>query len=401
MKKVWEVKRLGDICNIFSGGTPNSKKDNYWNGSIPFVTLVDTKNKYVYSTTRNITDEGLKNSSAILLPIDTVLLSTRATIGEVSIAKTPLCTNQGYKNFVCNKEILLPEFLYYGLILLKDYLLSLCKGAVYAEISKQGVSELKLPIPSLLEQQRIVKILDTAFAKIDTIKHNAERNLQNAKELFQAGLKDIINVQNTVLYKLGNDDLLQIIDGDRGVNYPKSDDFNDEGYCLFLNTKNVRPDGFNFESTMFISEKKDKELRKGRLERHDLVMTTRGTIGNLGVYSQTIPYNNIRINSGMLIFRPNLKIVTTEFLFWLFYSPLLKEQIKKHTTGAAQPQLPIKTLVNFIVPIPSLPVQNKIVTKLDTLSEKCKELENNYRQTITDCDEMKKSILAKTFNGEL
>jgi len=92
----------------------------------------------------------------------------------------------------------------------------------------------------------------------------------------------------------------EIIDGDRGKEYPQHDDFQDNGYCLFLNTGNVRPDGFDFSNCQFITEEKDQRLRKGKLMRHDLVMTTRGTIGNVAYYDDSIPYENIRINSGMV-----------------------------------------------------------------------------------------------------
>ena len=140
---------------------------------------------------------------------------------------------------------------------------------------------------------------------------------------------------------LGDETLLEIIDGDRGVNYPNGSDFQEEGYCLFMNTKNVRPDGFEFGSTMFISEEKDRLLRKGKLKRDDVVLTTRGTIGNVGIYSEDVPFDNIRINSGMLIFRPNKQALLPSFLFEMFRSDIVKDQIRKQTTGAAQPQLPI------------------------------------------------------------
>lgn len=389
MKKVWEVKRLGDICNIFSGGTPNSKIDNYWNGSIPFVTLVDTKNKYVYSTTRNITDEGLKNSSAILLPIDTVLLSTRATIGEVSIAKTPLCTNQGYKNFVCNKEILLPEFLYYGLILLKDYLLSLCKGAVYAEISKQGVSELKLPIPSLLEQQRIVKILDTTFAKIDTIKQNAERNLQNAKELFQSLLKKELNGKNkwpvtkiieVCTLKSGNS-LSQTLFSEKGeIPYIKVAEMN-----LVENIPQITSSPYMV---------KRKNVLKAIFPKGSIIFPKRG--GAIATNKKRITNVEICADLNIMGIIPN-NTIKSEYLYYYF----LNVDLGKLSNGTTIPQINNGDIAPLKIFLPPLSEQEQIVTKLDSLSEKCKELENNYRQTITDCDEMIKSILAKAFNGEL
>ncbi len=104
--------------------------------------------------------------------------------------------------------------------------------------------------------------------------------------------------------KLG-DASFDIIDGDRGKNYPKKDEFFESGYCLFLNTKNVTTNGFEFTELNFITKEKDELLRKGKLKRYDLVLTTRGTVGNVGFYDTNIAFDNIRINSGMVIIRPD------------------------------------------------------------------------------------------------
>jgi len=96
---------------------------------------------------------------------------------------------------------------------------------------------------------------------------------------------------------------IQLIDGDRGINYPNKKDFLNEGYCLFLDSSNLTKNGFNFTSKAFINEKKDQEMGKGRLQRGDLVVNTRGTIGNIGLYTEDIPFEAVRINSGMLIIR--------------------------------------------------------------------------------------------------
>jgi len=201
---------------------------------------------------------------------------------------------------------------------------------------------------------------------------------------------------------LGDKDIIEIIDNDRGVNYPKKSDFHPEGYCLFMNTKNVRPDGFDFTTAMFITEKKDKALRKGKLSRNDVVMTTRGTIGNLGVYNDEVPFEQIRTNSGMLIFRPNTKHIVPEFLFEALRSGLIKAQIRKHVSGAAQPQLPIKTLVNFTFHLPkSLAEQRAIVGRLEALSAETGRLEEIYQSKLEGLEELKRSVLQKAFAGEL
>ncbi len=107
-----------------------------------------------------------------------------------------------------------------------------------------------------------------------------------------------------------------LIDGDRGKNYPKRSDMHSSGYCLFLDTKNVTSDGgFNFSECKFITKDKDLLLRKGKLEKYDIVLTTRGTLGNVAFYSDRVKYDHIRINSGMLIFRITSENVLPIYLY--------------------------------------------------------------------------------------
>ncbi len=114
-------------------------------------------------------------------------------------------------------------------------------------------------------------------------------------------LLEQINTAPRETKKLG--DVFEIIDGDRGVNYPSKTEFTKSGYCVFLNTKNVPSSGFDFSNIDFISKERDELLRKGKLSRNDIVMTTRGTIGNVAIYTEDFPFDCIRINSGMVILR--------------------------------------------------------------------------------------------------
>jgi len=295
------------------------------------------------------------------------------------------------------KSFLEPKYFYYQLQTAK------LESLGYARHYKL-LKALEIKYPSLPEQRRIVGILDEAFEGIAKAKANAEANLQNARALFESHLQSVFTQQGPgwAEKKLGDKSLLQLIDGDRGSNYPKKSDFSDDGYCLFINTKNVRPDGFDFQTTMFITKEKDSQLRKGGLERNDVIMTTRGTIGNLGLYSDDIEYDHIRINSGMLIFRVNQQKILPSYLFEVLRSGIVKDQIARHVSGAAQPQLPIKTLVNFTIPVPKeLSEQNTMVSKLNLLAGKTKRLEAIYRQKLARLSELKQSLLHKAFSGEL
>lgn len=161
---------------------------------------------------------------------------------------------------------------------------------------------------------------------------------------------------------------LEILDGDRGKNYPSQDEFKNNGYCLFLSTKNVRSIGFDFSECQFISKERDELLRKGRLKRNDVVLTTRGTVGNLGFFNDKVSYEKIRINSGMVIIRPDETKLFPAFNFYTFRK--LQADFLTFTSGSAQPQLPIRDLKEIEISIPLIEEQKAIASVLSSLDDK-------------------------------
>jgi type I restriction enzyme S subunit len=170
---------------------------------------------------------------------------------------------------------------------------------------------------------------------------------------------------------------LEIIDGDRGKNYPQHTDFSDVGFCVFLNAGNVSESGFSFSNVQFIEQAKDDKLRKGKLKRDDVVMTTRGTIGNVGHYAQSIPFEHMRINSGMVIFRCDLNRLLPQYLYHFLRTPYFYGQMNSLRSGVAQPQLPIRDIKRIELPLPSLTEQSRIAEHISAYDEL---LENNRRR---------------------
>ncbi len=168
-----------------------------------------------------------------------------------------------------------------------------------------------------------------------------------------------------------------IIDGDRGKDYPKQNELSESGYCLFLNAGNVTRTGFDFERCQFITEEKDRILRKGKLRRNDVVLTTRGTIGNTAFFSSSVPYEHMRINSGMVILRCNEKRLLPAYLYHFLRSPQFFGQVNSLTSGVAQPQLPIRDMKHISMPLPSLSLQRAIA---DVLSSYDNLIKNNRRR---------------------
>lgn len=176
-------------------------------------------------------------------------------------------------------------------------------------------------------------------------------------------------------YQIGQ--LAEIKDGDRGKHYPKQNELAKKGFCLFLNAGNVTKSGFSFEDTQFITEEKDHLLRNGKLQRGDIVYTTRGTVGNAALYSDNVPFENIRINSGMVILRCYSDKADTRYLYQLLNSEFYRPYFKQFCTGSAQPQLPIMNFSKIELQIPSLEVQHRIANILSAYDDL---IENNRKQ---------------------
>ncbi len=159
LPKTWQRVRLGDIAKIIGGGTPSTQITSFWNGSINWFTATEIGiTKYVYKSQRTITPLGLKKSSAKLLPIGTILLTSRASIGDCAILKVAATTNQGFQSLIPLEKIN-NEFLYYLMLTLKNKLLKLASGSTFLEVSPNKIKNLLIPLPPLNEQAAIANIL--------------------------------------------------------------------------------------------------------------------------------------------------------------------------------------------------------------------------------------------------
>lgn len=175
-------QELGTVCSIVGGGTPDTLRPEYWKGNVEWFTPSEIgKSKYVLSSLRKISRLGLSNSSAKLLPAGAVLLTTRATLGEMSIARSECSTNQGFQSLIADSKRVLPEYLYYLQILIKPWCEKYASGNTFREISKASLSKCVVPVPCLNSQKRIVCILSRIDDLIET-HERANDSLTQIKE---------------------------------------------------------------------------------------------------------------------------------------------------------------------------------------------------------------------------
>ena len=399
MKNDWEIKKLGEVCEINIGRTPErgnskmwdkeKKTDNVW---LSIADLNNTEKGYISDSTEYVSDNAVPKMK--LVKANTLLMSFKLTIGRCAITKRDLFTNEAIAALpILDKNL--------DLFFLKYYLenfdwAKLTEGDVKVKgktLNKEKLKEVPITLPPLEEQKRIVKILDEKFAMLETVKANAKANLQNAKDLFQSQLAKAFS--NTTWEKKRLGDCTSIIgDGLHGT--PKYDE---NGNYYFINGSNL-----TITDIVFTPETKrvnETEYQKYKVELNENTVFLSINGSTLG--KRTAFYNNEPVILGKSACYINVKSNTLNkyFLRHFFSSDIFQEYAWKEKTGAAIPNLGLKAMRDLKIPLPPLPEQKRIVKELDTLSEKVRQLQEIYTKQIADCDELKQSLLQKAFTGEL
>ena len=348
-----EYKKLGDIATYINGYA--FKPEQRGSEGLPIIRIQDL--------TGNAYDLGYYNGDypkKVELNDGDVLISWSASLGVYLWNHGKALLNQHIFKVVFDKVEIDKFYFMYAVEYNLDKMSLKTHGATMKHITKKDFDNVVIPYPDLDYQKEVAYRLTSLKGIIEKY----QKQLDLLDELVKARFVEMFGdpVINSCQFPVQPmTDICDIIDGDRGKNYPKSEEILDDGYCLFLNAKNVTQKGFDFENCNFITREKDDALRNGKLSRGDVVLTTRGTVGNLAYYSKNVPYENIRINSGMVILRMNRSILNEIYFIELFKMKLsdIKEKI---ASGSAQPQLTISTMNKIILMIPPLELQNQFAS---------------------------------------
>lgn len=355
-----EYKKLGDIATYINGYA--FKPEQRGSEGLPIIRIQDL--------TGNAYDLGYYNGDypkKVELNDGDVLISWSASLGVYLWNHGKALLNQHIFKVVFDKVEIDKFYFMYAVEYNLDKMSLKTHGATMKHITKKDFDNVVIPYPDLDYQKEVAYRLTSLKGIIEKY----QKQLDLLDELVKARFVEMFGdpVINSCQFPVQPmTDICDIMDGDRGKNYPKSEEILDDGYCLFLNAKNVTQKGFDFENCNFITREKDDALRNGKLSRGDVVLTTRGTVGNLAYYSKNVPYENIRINSGMVILRMNRSILNEIYFIELFKMKLsdIKEKI---ASGSAQPQLPISTMNKIILMIPPLELQNQFASFVQEINK--------------------------------
>ena len=285
-------------------------------------------------------------------------------------------------------------------------LTSLSSGGTAKGVSQKSLSNLKVCVPSSLEEQSAIGFF---FRTLDDLLVSYKENLTNCQSLKATMLSKMFPKAGQKVPEIRLDgfegeweclkiaEIFQIIDGDRGKSYPGESDFYSVGHTLFLDTGNVKKSGLDFSTTKFISEEKDKELRNGKLILGDFILTSRGTLGNVAYYNENIKkrYSSVRINSAMLILRPLLgDKISPDYILAVLRGNLISDFMKVNQVGSAQPHITKKEFSKIKVLVPSnIQEQQAIGSYFSNLDN----LINSYQEKISQLETLKKKLLQDMF----
>lgn len=399
----WVWVRLGGVTQVIGGGTPStSKKEYYDGGTISWLSPVDLSNYndiYISHGNKMITLEGLNNSSAKLLPKDTVCLTSRAPIGYVAIAENELSTNQGFKSFLPSPTYL-ARFLYWYLKGNKELLESKASGTTFLELSASKAATIEFPLPPLSEQQRIVERIEELFAKLDEAKERLQEvadsfAVRKAAILHKAFTGELIGKKIEQLVPLESlVDLIKI--GPFGSALHESD-YIENGIPL-VNPKHIVQQHIVPQSKISISEEKAEELSSYRLKANDIVLGRRGEMGRCAPVSAR--EENWICGTGSMIIR--LKEEYDARLYSLILgSQATVTYLENSAVGSTLKNLNEKIVRKIPVPQFDIEEQHEIVRLIDDLLARERAAQQATEQALVSIDLMKKSILARAFRGEL
>ena len=386
----WQTKKLGDVCDVITGQSPEGNFYNKTGKGLPFYQgKKEFTEKYLgepTTWTTKITKEANEGD---------VLISVRAPVGPVNFATNKICIGRGLSSIRSGKEID-KDFLFNFLQMFESEIVGNA-GAVFSSINKTQIENIEIPLPSLAEQKRIVKKLDEVFEKVATAKENAEKNLRNSRELFESYLQ-------SVFAKPGNDweerkfgeIILEVRTGPFGSALHISDYI--ENGIPVVNPQDIVDGKIVSAGKTSVSKQTRKRLSQYILEEKDIVLARRGEMGRCALVTKKEA--GWLCGTGSLLIR--LKSEADErFVLLVLQSVWIKKELETEAIGTTMSNLNQGIIKALKISMPLLSEQETIVKKLDALSVETKKLEKIYAQKLADLEELKKSVLKKAFAGEL
>ena len=387
-----KIVRLGDVCKVISGSTPKREVAEYWNGTIPWVTPKEISrlvSPFLWDSAERITEVGFRSCSTTMLPVGSLLLSSRAPIGLLAINKIPVCTNQGFKSLIPSNAVNV-EYLYYVLKANVRSLQAKGNGATFKELAKPAVEDFEISLPPLDDQIRIAHLL----SKVEGLIAQRKQHLQQLDELLKSIFLEMFG--DPVRNKIGWDVLPfnQIGQFKSGGTPSKSRDDFWTGSYPWVSPKDMKVSKIS-DSEDHISEIVFDETALKRIAPNHLLIVVRGMIL---AHSFPLAINtvDIAINQDMKAIKPKEGLNVVYLLHCL---TSLKRQVLKliSTAGHGTKKFDSNSMEKLLIPIPP----PKLQKQFEVIAEKVEGIKSRYQQSLTELENFYGALSQKAFKGEL
>lgn len=414
----WKELKIEDFCEVIGGGTPSTKEDSYYGGEISWITprdLTNYKKRFILRGERNITELGLKNSSARILPKNSILLTSRAPIGYLAIAEKEVCTNQGFKSLVINPEKADYNFVYYLIKSNVERIKGLGTGTTFAEISGSVVKNLKFSLPDLPTQTSIAEILSSLDDKIE-LNNKINQELESlAQTLFKQWFIDFeFPNENGEPYKSSGGEMVDSELGKipkgwttevlsektkliRGISYRKPELVLKGEGIAFVNLKCFSLNGtFRQNGIKYYNGKHKNEQI---LCNNDILVAVTDLTQDREIIGMPILWN------GSTTALPSLDtcIIRSEtselknFLYYEFKTKRYKSRIIEHANGSTVLHLSVKGLETYVFPMPN----ESLLKNWSAIIQPILETINSNINEIIELSKTRDILLPKLISGEL
>jgi type I restriction enzyme S subunit len=382
----WRECKLGDVIEIIGGGTPKTSIAEYWNGNIPWLSVVDFNSgkKYVSKTEKTITEEGLKNSSTKLLQKNDIIISARGTVGALAMLDKPMTFNQSCYGIRAKENESTNDYIFY---LLKDtvnQLLQISHGGVFDTITRATFDEIDISLPPLEEQKRIAEVLSGLDDKIDLL-HRQNRTLESlAQTLFRQWF---IEEAKEEWEKKPLKDVCEIINGFAF----KSGDYREGGRTI-VRTMNFKNGFIDSGDVVYIGIEEEIKYTKYQLQKNDFLLVMVGSLGNYAIVtSDILPALQ---NQNMWNFR-TLGKITQHYLNYAMRQ-IVEENISS-ASGSAREFFQKGQFYEFMITVPD---DETMQIFNDNMEDFYSKIENNRRQ-IQTLENLRDTLLPKLLSGEV
>lgn len=373
MKEGWTYKKLGEVCKIDYGTRvvrsrdAGSKYPVYGGGGATFK--MDTYNR------------------------EACMIVSRFAMSEqcTRFVKGKFFLNDSGLSVSTKEDKLSQVFLNWQIIALNNAIYKLGRGTAQKNLDTKAFGDLGIVYPPLSEQKRIVERLDSAFAKIDALKANAKKQLDDAKALFQKALEKAMEPKEGWEKKTLKEMCTVITDGTHHSPVNAAN-----GMYKYITAKNIKSWGLDLSNITYVSEEVHKEIiNRCNPQKGDILYIKDGATTGIAIVNPLD--EEFSLLSSVALIRPQKGMLLSDYLCYALNSPSIYEQTRSQMDGAAITRVTLVKIKGFTIPLPPFFVQQRIVERLDELSEKVKKLEEIQEKTIKECDALKQAILREVF----